>query len=54
LARAKIAHLGLAVGTGQQEQLASHKLVAALDGLFLGRLQQLAHVAADLHLVLAL
>ena len=44
--------LGLA--QSQHEQLAGNKLVAALDGLFLRRLQQAHHVAAHLHLFLAL
>ncbi len=44
----------LAVGQRQQEHLAGDELVAALERLLLGRLQQADQVAADLHLLLAL
>ena len=50
----EVADVGLAVGHGQQEELAGDELVVALDGFLLGRLQQLAQLGADLDLVMAL
>jgi hypothetical protein len=46
--------LALGVGQRQQEHLAGDELVAALDALLLGGLQQLHQVGAGLHLLLAL
>jgi len=48
-----VADVTLVVGHGQQEQFTGNELITALDGLFLGRLQQRDHVAPDLHLLLA-
>ena len=45
------ADVGLAVGQGEQEQLAGDELVAALDGFLLGGLQQRHQVAAHLDLL---
>ncbi|KWT97198.1 hypothetical protein APY03_1758 [Variovorax sp. WDL1] len=54
VAAREVADLGLAVGQGQQEELAGDELVVALDGFLLGGLQQLGQLGADLHLVVAL
>ena len=48
----ELASIALVVGQRQQEQLARDELVAALDGLFLGRLQQRAHIAVQRDLFL--
>ena len=47
------AGLALGVGQRQQEHLAGHELVAALDAFLLGGLQQADQVGAGLHLLLA-
>ena len=49
----RVAQIGFAIGQGQQKQLASNKLVAALDGLFFRRLQQRDQITPYLHLILA-
>ena len=48
------AHVSLAVGQRQQEQLAGNELVIALDGFLFGGLQQPCKFLANLDLVLAL
>ena len=50
----RLGKVGFGLAQRHQKQLAGDKLVAALDGLFFGGLQQADHVASDLHLFLAL
>ena len=49
-----IAHRAFGIGTGQKIQFAGNELVAALDGLFFGGLQQLDQIRSWLHLFLSL